>query len=71
VIPTSAAASLLRRIDSAGAAAFSEVSMSAMPGTLPTFCANSVISVVSVSDPTQQVHPHWAVEPNASSPARA
>ena len=48
-IPRSAAASLLSRIESAGLAAFSDVSMSAIPGTLATFSANSLISCLSVS----------------------
>ena len=67
-MPTSAAASLLSRIDSAGFAAFSEVSRSAMPGTLATFCANSVISAVSVSGsgPSRFTHTGRS-QPNASS----
>jgi hypothetical protein len=48
-MPRSAAASLLSRIDSAGLSAFSEVSMSAMPGTFATLAANSLISFFSVS----------------------
>src|SRR5438270_23409 len=48
-MPTSAAASLLSRTESAGFGAFSDVSRSALPGTLATLAENSVMSVVSVA----------------------
>jgi len=48
-MPRSAAASLLSLIDSAGFAAFSDVSRSAMPGIFATFDSNSADSFVSVS----------------------